>query len=78
MKIPRISKLQWHAFSITSSSAADEETMTIIAKCEGMWTNDLYQMIHKKLASDSERNHCPLICVEGPYGSPPVNFLRYI
>ncbi|OWM90528.1 hypothetical protein CDL15_Pgr014831 [Punica granatum] len=77
VKIPRISKLQWHPFSITSSSAADEEMITIIAKCEGKWTNDLYRMIHEELASDAGQTNCPPVYIEGPYGPPSINFLRY-
>lgn len=77
MKIPSISKFQWHSFSITSSSSIDERTMSVIIKCGGSWTRSLYNTIHDELNSDSDRMKCIPIAVEGPYGPPSVDFLRY-
>ncbi|KAK1363159.1 Ferric reduction oxidase 8 [Heracleum sosnowskyi] len=77
MKIPIISKFQWHPFSITSSSRVDDSTMSVIIKCEGWWTNSLYNKICAQLNSDANRKQCINVAIEGPYGPPSPNFLRY-
>ncbi|KAF5476733.1 hypothetical protein F2P56_003441 [Juglans regia] len=77
MKIPSISKCQWHSFSITSSSSVNDDSMSVIIKCEGWWTNSLYDLIQADLDSDSDQTKCIPIAVEGPYGPASVDFLRY-
>ncbi|KAG2678784.1 hypothetical protein I3760_11G020100 [Carya illinoinensis] len=77
MKIPSISKCQWHSFSITSSSSVNDDSMSVIIKCEGWWTNSLYDLIQAELDSDSEQTKCIPIAVEGPYGPASVDFRRY-
>lgn len=77
MKIPSISKFQWHSFSITSSSSVDDQTMSLIVKCDGEWTSSLYQMIHAELDSDADQMRCIPVAIEGPYGPATMDFLRY-
>ncbi|XP_048138174.1 ferric reduction oxidase 8, mitochondrial isoform X2 [Rhodamnia argentea] len=77
MKVPRISELQWHAFSITSSSNVQEDTMSLMIKCEGWWTNTICRMITEELNSDTHRTKCIQVAIEGPYGPSTVDFLRY-
>ncbi|KAL1810358.1 hypothetical protein ACET3Z_027348 [Daucus carota] len=77
MKIPIISKFQWHPFSITSSSKVDDSTMSVIIKCEGWWTNSLYNIICAQLDLDANIKPCIPVAIEGPYGPPSPNFLRY-
>ncbi|KAI8531130.1 hypothetical protein RHMOL_Rhmol11G0113600 [Rhododendron molle] len=77
MKIPSISKLQWHSFSVSSSSSVDENTMSVIVKCEGGWTSSLYNMVQTELGSDADRMKCIPVAVEGPYGPTSLDFLRY-
>ncbi|KAF7838283.1 ferric reduction oxidase 8, mitochondrial [Senna tora] len=77
MKIPSISNLQWHSFSITSSSRADKQNMSVIVKCEGRWTSSLYNMIHTELGKDSEKMKAIPVAIEGPYGPASLNFLKY-
>ncbi|KAH7664444.1 Ferric-chelate reductase (NADH) protein [Dioscorea alata] len=72
INVPSVSSLQWHPFTISSSSNLEPEKLSIIIKKEGSWTQRLYQM----LSSPS----CPQrldISVEGPYGPVSLNFLRY-
>lgn len=76
MKIPSISKFQWHSFSITSSSSVDDQTMSLIVKCDGEWTSSLYQMIHAELDSDADQMRCIPVAIEGPYGPATMDFLR--
>ncbi|KAF8005908.1 hypothetical protein BT93_K0252 [Corymbia citriodora subsp. variegata] len=77
MNVPRISKLQWHAFSITSSSNVQEDTLSLMIKCEGWWTSTLCRMITEELNSDTHLTKCIPVAIEGPYGPSTVDFLRY-
>ncbi|KAJ4712409.1 Ferric reduction oxidase [Melia azedarach] len=77
MKIPIISKFQWHSFSITSSSSVDDNTISLLVKCDGEWTSSLYQMIHAELDSDADQMRCIPVAIEGPYGPATLDFLRY-
>ncbi|KAJ4850863.1 hypothetical protein Tsubulata_007098 [Turnera subulata] len=77
MKIPNISKFQWHSFSITSSSNVDDKSISLIVKCEGDWTSSLYNMIQAELDSDAGYMSCIPITIEGPYGPASLDFLRY-
>lgn len=76
VKIPSISKFQWHSFSITSSSSVDEHTMSVIIKSQGSWTSSLHDLINDELESDSDRMKSIPIAVEGPYGPASTDFLR--
>lgn len=77
MKIPSISKIQWHSFSIISSSSIDDDTLSVLVKCEGSWTSSLYDMIQADLHSGADQKKCIPIGVEGPYGPASVDFLGY-
>ncbi|GAA0141327.1 oxidase [Lithospermum erythrorhizon] len=80
VKIPSISKLQWHSFSLTSSSSVDNDNMSIMIKPEGWWTNSLYGMLQSAETADAEGNQreCIPISIEGPYGPASLDFLtRY-
>ncbi|XP_022893016.1 ferric reduction oxidase 8, mitochondrial isoform X2 [Olea europaea var. sylvestris] len=77
LKIPSISKSQWHPFSITSSSSVDKNSISIIIKCEGQWTSSLYNQIHAEKESESDLRKCIPIATEGPYGPASLDFLRY-
>ncbi|OMP09353.1 Cytochrome b245, heavy chain [Corchorus olitorius] len=77
MKINSISKLQWHSFSITSSSSVDNHTMSVIIKCDGGWTSCLYDMIRAQLETDADKMKCIPVAIEGPYGPSSMTFLRY-
>ncbi|MFS7940046.1 putative ferric-chelate reductase (NADH) [Helianthus anomalus] len=77
IKIPSISKFQWHSFSIASSSLVDDDTMSIIIKCDGSWTNSLYDMIQGMPVAgpDQRAQRCIPVLVEGPYGPTSTEFL---
>lgn len=78
MKIPSISKFQWHSFSIISSSTVEDSTMSVIIKCQGTWTNALHDMVkdHLDVNVDKKINSLP-VAIEGPYGPTSTDFLRY-
>ncbi|KAM0018801.1 putative ferric-chelate reductase (NADH) [Helianthus debilis subsp. tardiflorus] len=77
IKIPSISKFQWHSFSIASSSLVDDDTISIIIKCDGSWTNSLYDMIQGMPVAgpDQRAQRCIPVLVEGPYGPTSSEFL---
>ncbi|KAL5544112.1 hypothetical protein UlMin_007896 [Ulmus minor] len=77
VKVPSISKFQWHSFSITSSSSNDDHTMSVLVKCHGSWTNSLLNLINTELESNADQMKSIPIAVEGPYGPASSNFLRY-
>ncbi|GFZ16923.1 ferric reduction oxidase 2 [Actinidia rufa] len=72
MNVPGISKLQWHPFTISSSSNLEPEKLSVIIKSEGSWSKKLYQM----LSSPSSVDHLN-VSIEGPYGPASTNFLRH-
>ncbi|XAR63032.1 Ferric-chelate reductase (NADH) [Bertholletia excelsa] len=72
INVPSISKLQWHPFTISSSSNLEPERLSLVIKKEGSWTNKLYQM----LSSPSTIDHLD-VSVEGPYGPVSTHFLRH-
>ncbi|KAK1377208.1 Ferric reduction oxidase 2 [Heracleum sosnowskyi] len=72
INVPSISKLQWHPYTISSSSNLEPEILSVIIKCEGSWTEKLYE----KLASPFPVEHLS-VSVEGPYGPASTPFLRH-
>ena len=72
INVPSISKLQWHPYTISSSSNLEPEVLSVIIKSEGSWTQKLYE----KLASPFPVEHLS-VSVEGPYGPASTHFLRY-
>ncbi|KAL5727281.1 ferric-chelate reductase (NADH) [Ranunculus cassubicifolius] len=72
INVPSISKLQWHPFTITSSSNLEPEKLSIVIKKEGTWSQKLYE----RLSSPSSVYQLD-IAVEGPYGPSSTQFLRY-
>ncbi|KAF6176626.1 hypothetical protein GIB67_034488 [Kingdonia uniflora] len=71
VNIPSISKLQWHPFTVNSSSSLEEDKLSVVVKSEGKWSKKLYQM----LLSSSPIEHLS-VCIEGPYGPTSSHFLR--
>ncbi|KAL9234488.1 hypothetical protein vseg_009358 [Gypsophila vaccaria] len=71
INVPSISKLQWHPFSITSSSRLEDDRLSVIIKVGGGWTRKLSEMVS---SSSIDRLQ---VSVEGPYGPASNHFLRY-
>ncbi|KAM3684835.1 hypothetical protein ACB094_11G074200 [Castanea mollissima] len=72
INVPSISKLQWHPFSITSSSTLEPNKISAVIKSEGSWTKKLYQMLSSPSSLDRLE-----VSVEGPYAPASKDFLRY-
>uniref|UniRef100_A0A0D9XBR3 ferric-chelate reductase (NADH) n=1 Tax=Leersia perrieri TaxID=77586 RepID=A0A0D9XBR3_9ORYZ len=69
INVPSVSGLQWHPFTISSNSNLEPQTLSVIIKKEGSWTQKLYRM----LSSNDALN----VSVEGPYSPISANFLSY-
>lgn len=76
IKIQTISKFHWHPFSITSSSSVNDRTISVMIKCEGRWTNSVYDLLHQEIDSPHQTK-CIDVAVEGPYGPVSFDFVRY-
>ncbi|KAJ1385367.1 Ferric reductase, NAD binding domain [Sesbania bispinosa] len=71
INIPKISKLQWHPFTVTSSCNLEANNLSVAIKNVGSWSNKLYQEL-----SSSSLDHLN-VSVEGPYGPHTAHFLRH-
>ncbi|KAL9854984.1 putative ferric reduction oxidase 1 [Arabidopsis thaliana] len=74
VNIPSISKLQWHPFTIISSSKLEPETLSVMIKSQGKWSTKLYDMLS---SSSSDQINRLAVSVEGPYGPSSTDFLRH-
>ncbi|KAF5731171.1 hypothetical protein HS088_TW19G00776 [Tripterygium wilfordii] len=72
INIPCISKIQWHPFTITSSSNLDPEKINIVVKSEGSWTRRLYQKLSSPTLNDRLE-----VSIEGPYGPASTDYTRH-
>ncbi|WOL09976.1 hypothetical protein Cni_G18730 [Canna indica] len=72
INVPSVSSLQWHPFTVSSSSNLEPERLSVIIKKEGSWTQKLYRTLASPLPQDRLQ-----ASVEGPYGPVSKNFLRY-
>ncbi|KAK9279998.1 hypothetical protein L1049_013682 [Liquidambar formosana] len=72
VNVPSISKLQWHPFTISSSSNLEPEQLSLVIKSEGSWSKKLYEM----LSSPSLMERLD-VSLEGPYGPASTHFLRH-
>lgn len=77
LTIPSISKIQWHPFSLTSSSSTDEHTISNIIRSDGEWTNSLFNKICVEADAEADQRECIPAALEGPYGPATLDFLRY-
>ncbi|KAG9446488.1 hypothetical protein H6P81_012616 [Aristolochia fimbriata] len=77
IKISTLSRLQWHPFSICSCSTVDKDKISVIIKCQGQWTNELYRMIEAQIESAGGHKTSLPIAVEGPYGPTSIFYQRY-
>ncbi|MED6107675.1 hypothetical protein PIB30_016294 [Stylosanthes scabra] len=73
INVPKVSKLQWHPFTVSSSCNLETDTLSVVIKGVGDWSNKLY----KELSSlTSDLDHLS-VSVEGPYGPSHAHFLRH-
>ncbi|KAL3674755.1 hypothetical protein V7S43_000687 [Phytophthora oleae] len=73
LNVPAISKLQWHAFTISSSPRTSPTTLTILAKSLGDWTEDLVQHAQEC----QEKVKLPVVYMDGYYGASLAGYDEY-
>lgn len=66
LKVPTISKLQWHPFTIASSP--HEAEMVFYVKASGDWTTELFELFAQRLG-DSDAADIE-VHIAGPFGAP--------
>lgn len=71
INVPKVSKLQWHPFTVSSSCNLETNCLSVTIKNVGSWSNKLYQEL-----SSSSLDHLN-VSVEGPYGPHSAQFLRH-
>lgn len=69
IKVPAVSKLEWHPFTIASSPHQSE--MLFYIKVNGDWTKKLHELC------SSEDHEDITILVRGPYGAPAQHVGQY-
>jgi len=73
LNVPAISKLQWHAFTIGSSPRSSADSLTILLKSLGDWTQDLVEH-----AQECERlQKQPVVYMDGYYGASLEDYEEY-
>lgn len=70
IKVPQVSNLEWHPFTIASSPHENE--MLFYIKVNGDWTRKLYSLFQRSSNSDDLHIH-----VRGPYGAPAQHVGQY-
>ncbi|KAG0460718.1 hypothetical protein HPP92_021015 [Vanilla planifolia] len=71
VNVPSVSSLQWHPFTVSSSSGLEPEMLSVVIKKEGKWTQKLYANLSQSLVEHLE------VSVEGPYGPVSFDFQSY-
>ncbi|KAH6757467.1 hypothetical protein C2S51_038814 [Perilla frutescens var. frutescens] len=77
INVPSISKLQWHPFTVISSSNLEQEKLSVLIKCEGNWTRKLYDILSSpspldRLQASVEGPHEMLVLISGGSGITPL------
>ncbi|XP_074627310.1 NADPH oxidase 2-like isoform X1 [Acropora palmata] len=74
IKCPKISKLEWHPFTLTS--APEEFYFSVHIRDAGDWTNRL----HKEFEQNNgmkDITDCPKLAVDGPFGTSSTDVFKY-
>ncbi|PNX94931.1 ferric reduction oxidase mitochondrial-like, partial [Trifolium pratense] len=51
--------------------------MSVMIKCQGWWTNTLYDLIQTELNKGADKRKGIPVAIEGPYGPAALDFLKY-
>ncbi|KAF3638682.1 Ferric reduction oxidase 5 [Capsicum annuum] len=68
VNVPSVSKLQWHPFTVVSSSNLESDKLSVVIKCVGSWS----QKLGKQISTSPDHFE---ISTEGPYGPSSSHFL---
>ncbi|CAK4081643.1 unnamed protein product [Aphanomyces euteiches] len=73
VKVPAVSKIQWHPFSIASTPLHTPGLLTVYIKALGTWTTDLYDYV--KVCNSA--NVDPIVYFDTGYTPPPPMSSKY-
>lgn len=73
IQVAKISKLQWHPFTISSNCSFEPNKLSVIIKSEGTWTKQLFHLLNSSPSPLDYFN----VSIEGPYGPVSTHFLRH-
>ncbi|CAB4006217.1 cytochrome b-245 heavy chain-like [Paramuricea clavata] len=75
LQCPKISKLEWHPFTLTSSP--EEETFSVHIRTVGDWTTALSKACTGDGMEVRDLNEIPSISVDGPFGTSSSDYFKY-
>ncbi|CAN1138008.1 Respiratory burst oxidase homolog protein F [Linum perenne] len=73
IQCPQISKLQWHPFSLTSGPKDDH--LSVHMRALGDWSYEIYGLLQEAILSG--RKEFPKIYIDGAYGAPSQDHVKY-
>jgi len=50
--------------------------MSVMIKCQGWWTNTLYDLIQTELNKGADKRKGIPVAIEGPYGPASLQYLK--
>ncbi|CAB4384687.1 unnamed protein product [Rhizophagus irregularis] len=76
LNVPKISKLQWHPFTITS--APDDPFVSVHIRQIGDFTNELAEVLGCNIPTNKSHvpKDLPLLRIDGPFGAPAEDILN--
>ncbi|CAM6092355.1 unnamed protein product [Calypogeia fissa] len=82
VKLPSVSRLHWHPFSVASSPLDGTRELTVYIKPQGEFTKKLHDLLMSTTIPNQGRGFykCPFsykVGLEGPYGDESAYYLRY-
>ncbi|XP_077976843.1 NADPH oxidase 2-like [Glandiceps talaboti] len=75
IKCPKISRLEWHPFTLTS--APEEDTFSVHVRLVGDWTDALAKTCRVDEDEFQESSQMPSLAVDGPFGTASTDIFRY-
>jgi NAD(P)H-flavin reductase len=75
LKVPAISKSQWHPFTI--ASAPHEAEMVFYVKAAGNWTTALFQLFADRLREERGAGDDIEVHIRGPFAAPATKFDQF-
>ncbi|XP_032235205.2 cytochrome b-245 heavy chain isoform X1 [Nematostella vectensis] len=75
LQCPKISKLEWHPFTLTS--APEEDTFSVHIRIVGDWTGDLAKLCGYKGQKLQSVNEMPRLALDGPFGTASIDVFKY-
>ncbi|XP_070567414.1 cytochrome b-245 heavy chain-like isoform X2 [Ptychodera flava] len=75
IQCPKISRLEWHPFTLTS--APEEETFSVHIRLVGDWTQALSKVCKADEIEFQVASKMPSLGIDGPFGTSSTDIFRY-